>query len=429
MNQLGACLIFMLFFRTVNVSGQEIVRFVETYTVEKTAPYISVTFEALLPRTIPGKQEVLNINFSKEPDIITNKGVSDVGFWDLGEMTEKDELKIDILIKIYQRGFDTYTKKPSLLDRKSREQYLKNERYIQKKNKSIKRKAEELRDTSESQSVRNIFEFVKNHMTYKNFKKENRGAKKALKQGLGDCTEYSELMVALCRSIGIPARIVIGKSFSRFKVGYHNWVEVFLEEKGWVPFDPTWSDSNARTSFEMMTNSYVYYDYKSDATFFKYRHSGARNQFKLNRQSFCALPLRLLRNQAIYNYNRGELERAGGFIDSLINLNPEETYFYQMKGVLKARQKKFDEALVNLQFALKQTKNPREKSYALYAFSNFFALKGDLEKALKFLKSSIDYGFTNAEFLENDEDLLSLRNLPEYKQILTDLKKHNKHKD
>lgn len=56
----------------------------------------------------------------------------------------------------------------------------------------------------------------------------------------GVCIEYASLFNALARSIGVPARYVLGVSYGERGYGWlgHAWSEVFLGE--WMPVDPTW---------------------------------------------------------------------------------------------------------------------------------------------------------------------------------------------
>ena len=43
----------------------------------------------------------------------------------------------------------------------------------------------------------------------------------------------------------------------------HNWVEVYFNDTGWVPFDPTFDDNNGSTSlFNNLDNIYVYFSLK-----------------------------------------------------------------------------------------------------------------------------------------------------------------------
>jgi transglutaminase-like putative cysteine protease len=97
-------------------------------------------------------------------------------------------------------------------------------------------------------------------MQYHEFPNEKRSAKKALKKRLGDCTEYSELMIALCRANNIPSRIVFGRVLNKNGVvELHNWAEVYIKNIGWVPFDPTLADKkNSLSKFSKLENIYVY---------------------------------------------------------------------------------------------------------------------------------------------------------------------------
>jgi transglutaminase-like putative cysteine protease len=67
-----------------------------------------------------------------------------------------------------------------------------------------------------------------------------------LKHGKGVCQDFAHLMIATCRSWGIPARYVSGYLFTDRDSGdrsdpdaSHAWVEVFLPSLRWVGFDPT----------------------------------------------------------------------------------------------------------------------------------------------------------------------------------------------
>jgi len=68
----------------------------------------------------------------------------------------------------------------------------------------------------------------------------------ALKAGRGVCQDFAHIMLAICRSWGLPARYVSGYLFTDRKHGdrsdpdaTHAWVEVFLPSLRWVGFDPT----------------------------------------------------------------------------------------------------------------------------------------------------------------------------------------------
>ena len=46
----------------------------------------------------------------------------------------------------------------------------------------------------------------------------------------GICFDYSALMTAMLRAQHIPTRIITGMT----DVGYHAWVEVYLDDQGWI---------------------------------------------------------------------------------------------------------------------------------------------------------------------------------------------------
>jgi hypothetical protein len=88
-----------------------------------------------------------------------------------------------------------------------------------------------------------IYSFVTSHVHYTS-ETEERGALWALVNGAGDCSEYSYLFVALCRAVGIPARVNVGFGFQGSQesvVDGHMWAEYYLQGYGWVPVDPTWN--------------------------------------------------------------------------------------------------------------------------------------------------------------------------------------------
>ncbi|HUO23611.1 MAG TPA: transglutaminase family protein [Caulobacteraceae bacterium] len=68
----------------------------------------------------------------------------------------------------------------------------------------------------------------------------------ALASGRGVCQDFTHIMLAICRSWGLPARYVSGYLFTDRSEGdrsdpeaTHAWIEVFLPSLRWVGFDPT----------------------------------------------------------------------------------------------------------------------------------------------------------------------------------------------
>jgi hypothetical protein len=58
----------------------------------------------------------------------------------------------------------------------------------------------------------------------------------------GECGAHSRLFAALCRGVGIPARVVWGCMYTQNSggsFGQHGWNEVYMGEAGWIPLDTT----------------------------------------------------------------------------------------------------------------------------------------------------------------------------------------------
>ncbi len=68
-------------------------------------------------------------------------------------------------------------------------------------------------------------------------------AAEALAGGAGVCQDFSHVMVAACRLLGLPARYVSGYLYapgtSDAHQASHAWVDVYVGAQGWVGLDPT----------------------------------------------------------------------------------------------------------------------------------------------------------------------------------------------
>lgn len=58
-----------------------------------------------------------------------------------------------------------------------------------------------------------------------------------LDSGWFDCQLAAALFVALCRARGIPGRVIGGYQLYQMHPARHYWAELWLKDRGWVPFD------------------------------------------------------------------------------------------------------------------------------------------------------------------------------------------------
>lgn len=108
-------------------------------------------------------------------------------------------------------------------------------------------------DAKVSDNVRAVYDYVINKLTYNNDKIKfnvRQGAAKALANPSNAiCLEYADLMIAMLRSQGIPARMVVGyayagsiKTSAAVADSLHSWVEAYVPGVGWMTVDPTWGE-------------------------------------------------------------------------------------------------------------------------------------------------------------------------------------------
>lgn len=85
-----------------------------------------------------------------------------------------------------------------------------------------------------------MFDYVTSHITYdKELAANVRSGyipdpDATLESGKGICFDYASLFASMCRSQGIPAKLVMG--YVRGDV-YHAWNEIYTEETGWITVD------------------------------------------------------------------------------------------------------------------------------------------------------------------------------------------------
>jgi transglutaminase-like putative cysteine protease len=126
-------------------------------------------------------------------------------------------------------------------------EYTSPETYIESDSQQVIDLAARLGDGKPTacEKTRAYYEYITSNITYYGYRPEEVGALATLSQGTGDCTDYADVMIALSRASGIPARFIEGVTCCTDN-GYvegntkHDWTEVYLPSSGWVPVDPTY---------------------------------------------------------------------------------------------------------------------------------------------------------------------------------------------
>ena len=259
----------------------ERIDFVISYFIKAYGNTDRVEFLTSIPRDYKYRQKIHGYSFSTEPDDMFLKGENYYARFLIENPAEEFSFKISVDMDIYDFGMniagtvgDNYvSEKTALL------KYKEEEQFIEKNDPYIKEIAGSFKSTGQADLINQLYNYVLDNMQYTGYNPSSVGAAGAIAAGGGDCTEYSDLFVALCRAKGIPARTVEGyttdASPSEISMG-HNWSEVYLDDYGWVPFDTIYDDNNGdswSTTFDNLSNIYVYTGFeRNDAVLYNYHY-------------------------------------------------------------------------------------------------------------------------------------------------------------
>jgi transglutaminase-like putative cysteine protease len=84
-----------------------------------------------------------------------------------------------------------------------------------------------------------VANWIRDHIEYRyGVSESSTSALDTLKQRAGVCRDFAHVGVALCRSLMMPARVVVGYLHELEPMDMHAWYEVYLGDR-WFPFDAT----------------------------------------------------------------------------------------------------------------------------------------------------------------------------------------------
>lgn len=118
--------------------------------------------------------------------------------------------------------------------------------YIDTSNPTIKSIGDDLWHKSSDvvDYARRCYEYVATHFRYING--NFRTLKQILKEGGGECGDFSTVVVNLLRYKGIPSRHILCLKLSG---GYHVWVDFYVEGYGWIPLDAQIKNSSPKSDY------------------------------------------------------------------------------------------------------------------------------------------------------------------------------------
>ncbi|MDY6796438.1 MAG: transglutaminase domain-containing protein [Actinomycetota bacterium] len=238
---------------TGDVWGSELsVSFEFEYDVHLLGENTSIDFTVAIPRTLEMRQEVGDISFNPQPLEVFDDGDNRYARFLFQYPVQDFTVTISGNARLFGYDLSRAMEVPGPRDDWDAGEYLEGERYLEVTDEGIQSAAVGIEGRDALQTVELVYDYVLENMEYSGYEPGEVGAAEALRRGNGDCTEFSDLMVTLCRAKGIPTRFAEGFVIDDFTGIYvHDWVEAYIEPYGWAPFDPTYADSGSASFKEL----------------------------------------------------------------------------------------------------------------------------------------------------------------------------------
>jgi transglutaminase-like putative cysteine protease len=249
----------------------------------------------LVPATLPGKQRVVRLRYSRKPSRVFRKGGNTYARFYLVRPRRPLRITVSAILDVYECDLAVAAERrgkwPSV-SRSRLKKYLAHEKYLEKNHPAIRAVARRLRGRGEVDTVRRIMAYVHKTLRYSGWYrgKPTFGAVGALRKRHGVCTEFTDLFVALCRARNIPARACEGSMTTPVRktdTPHHAWAEVYFRAHGWVIFDPLHSSFRTpHTTFERVpANRVCLTTVRNDSLFsgghrYMFRHWGGKATVK-----------------------------------------------------------------------------------------------------------------------------------------------------
>jgi transglutaminase-like putative cysteine protease len=226
------------------------IRLTFTYTIEN--PTNNPATEIKIKTAIPNNTQFQRVRFTPKLSYEQDEDRNQYALLDIGEIsakqTKKNQTFVDVIAKRNPENqisdMGTFESLNELTRRSSiGARYLRSSKYFNIQDDSIKQFLGLLKKSSNNltEYIKLAFEFINQKLEYQ-VNKIRDDAANTLRLRRGDCSEFTDLFVTLCRGGGIPAKVVHGLIIeTRTKsIEPHAWAEYFTPRFGWIQCDPTW---------------------------------------------------------------------------------------------------------------------------------------------------------------------------------------------
>lgn len=230
--------VFIYFFLEKNKPNDDssledkVLRF--SYTLTNTsADFIpEVELFSYLPVTLPNTQNIKSITSSHDYEIVDDDDLHQSIKFTIQNFPPYGSRIVNLTLELQTSPLPHQERIKSTV-------FLKDEKYIETNSEIVKALADTLGEDDFPE--KSIYQWLVNNLKDVGYVAENKGAKFALEQRIGDCTEHMYAFIALARAKGIPARgfagfVVENPAQILTSSSYHNWAE-FYDGKKWILVD------------------------------------------------------------------------------------------------------------------------------------------------------------------------------------------------
>ncbi|MFG0316477.1 MAG: transglutaminase family protein [Planctomycetota bacterium JB042] len=199
-------------------------------------PVKDLVLAIALPDDLPGRQTVVKLHATHPMREVRTARGNRIGRFVLPEVAERTTVTVEVEMRV--RPFDLASRPAAApLAAVERVRALAPEAEIEADHPEIVALAEGI-EGERLAWIEAALARVHDRVRYGGYVFERPGALATLRGGEGDCSDQTDLLVALCRAGGVPARHAYGLELRGRTTNRHSWAEIAHPDGGWFPVDP-----------------------------------------------------------------------------------------------------------------------------------------------------------------------------------------------
>lgn len=213
--------------------------------LEPVSEVLELTVEVPLPLDELETLDVNALRFSPEPLRLREENGQRYAVFHFSRLNEPRCVRLELDARFYALQLEGLQRRarrghvPRPLPASDRERFLAPEPGVESTSPRIVRLAAEIEGVDRIERLSSALQLVVDALDYVGPGNDDLGAERTLAAGGGDCLEFSDVLAAILRADGIPARVVSGTHFPGLEGAVlHVWVQAWSEEYGWVAVDP-----------------------------------------------------------------------------------------------------------------------------------------------------------------------------------------------